>query len=165
MYTVPVMQGLATISSMLTDELESENSDPPPEAKLTSLFPPPPVLSIHLVIIGPLFGEYLKNKKDRCNHRRRMCEAYFANHIWDLFWDLNVLGQKNIVFVEKNQILKTMEEGLTVPRWVLKFGRKYRKYPKIFRPNLSAQVQKLGFSKISSLWVSVVRGVYHMCYF
>ena len=62
------MQGLATISSMLTDELESENSDPPPEAKLTSLFPPPPpVLSIHLVIIGPLFGEYLKNKKDCCN--------------------------------------------------------------------------------------------------
>ena len=61
------MQGLATISSMLTDELESENSDPPPEAKLTSLFPPPPpVLSIHLVIIGPLFGEYLKNKKDCC---------------------------------------------------------------------------------------------------
>ena len=61
------MQGLATISSMLTDELESENSDPPPEAKLTSLFPPPPpVLSIHLVIIGPLFGEYLKNKKGCC---------------------------------------------------------------------------------------------------
>ena len=61
------MQGLATISSMLTDELESENSDPPPEAKLTSLFPPPPVLSIHLVIIGPLLGEYLKNKKkDGC---------------------------------------------------------------------------------------------------
>jgi hypothetical protein len=40
-------------SSMLTEELESENSEPPPEAKLVSLllFMPLTGLSMHLVII------------------------------------------------------------------------------------------------------------------
>ena len=38
--------------------------------------------------------------------------------------------------------MEKMNEGLTVPKWVLIFGRKYPKCLKTFQPNLSAQAQK-----------------------
>ena len=64
--------------------------------------------------------------------------------IWELFGGyIYLLGLKSKVFCKKfNQILKTMDKGLTVPRLVLQFGRKYPECPYIFRPNLSAEAQK-----------------------
>ena len=84
----------------------------------------------------------------------------FFQLLWKIFWNLYVLGLKTNNYCRKknNQILKTMDKGLTVPRWVLQFDRKYPKCPQTFRPSLSAQAQKLRiFKKKSSLQVSVVR--------
>ena len=59
------------------------------------------------------------------SHRRRTGEGYFANSLWPMsylgvIWELYVLDLKTKVFCRKNnQILKTMDKGLTVPRWVL----------------------------------------------
>jgi hypothetical protein len=56
--------------------------------------------------------------------------------------------------------MENMDKGLTVPKWVLMFGQKYPKYPKIYLPNLLAQAQKFWISMKKGLhWASVVRGL------
>ena len=63
--------------------------------------------------------------RDVSYHRRRTCEGFLPNSLRPMsylgfIWDLYVLGLKSKFFVKKaNQILKTMDKGLTVPRWVL----------------------------------------------
>ena len=42
--------------------------------------------------------------------------------------------------------MENMDKGLTVPKWVLKIGRKYPKCPKIYQPKLFAQVHKFEIS-------------------
>ena len=55
--------------------------------------------------------------------------------------------------------MKNMDKGLTVPKWVLINGPKLpANAPKSFGPICLPKPKSLGFSKKSSLWLSVVRG-------
>ena len=48
--------------------------------------------------------------------------------------------------------MENMDKGLTVPKYSL--GQKYKKCPRIYLPNLSAQAQKFGiFEKKNSMGV------------
>ena len=105
-----------------------------------------------------IISSYVLQIFDPIANRRQTCEGYFANSLRPIsylgfIWDLYVLSLKTKVFCRKNnQILKTMDKGFTVPRWVLQFGRIYPKCPQNLRPNLSAQAQKFGiFEKKLSL--------------
>ena len=87
------------------------------------------------------------------NHRRRTCDGYFRNSLrlisyLGYFWDIFILVLKTKSFFVKttHKCSKPWKKDSQCQDGCYKFGRKYPKCLKIFRPNSFAKAQKFWIS-------------------